>query len=189
MPRKKVIDYFKKKGLCVNCGRKKDSPLQLCDICREKFRRERHANRAKYSAYGRSTREKRRELGVCVACGKNPPCNERNLYGKSHRHIICKECYLKDRAVHYLGDSRRWGELLSLYEGQGGRCAISGMKIEIGYNCNLDHIVPRTNQRGLTTVDNLRWVETIVNIIRKNKTDFNYEAWLKEAYESKFPSK
>jgi hypothetical protein len=59
-------------------------------------------------------------------------------------------------------------ELASLWKKQRGRCALSGRKL--GRDAQLDHIIPRS-KGGTSVINNLRWLDPMANIMRKNVSD------------------
>ncbi len=188
MPSKEARENYLRKGLCTNCGGNPHREGRVtCSFCAEKSKIKRKINRIKLSQIARIWKDKKRELGLCTNCGKYEACNSIDVYGRKMRTLLCEKCYLKDRAKKYLGDRKEWINLKKLYNRQGGRCAISGMEITIGYNAHIDHIKPRLGRNnGLTNIENLQWVEAIVNLGKDKKTDFNYKEWLSREYKRYF---
>ncbi len=62
-------------------------------------------------------------------------------------------------------------ELWRLWKTQKGRCALSGRKLSA--HAHLDHIVPVSND-GAHTIENLRWLDPLVNVARGNLTDAEF---------------
>lgn len=89
---------FKDKGLCVKCGKPKDSEYTLCESCRQKS-----------NAYVRETRKVLQSLKICPRCRKN------ELYGDEKQ---CPECAAKAYACtmltreneHYNETHRIWAK-------------------------------------------------------------------------------
>ncbi len=187
MPTKELIAERTSRGVCTNCGaRPPIRGVKYCEICRKKTLDRQKKTRPQRNAQNKKRRERKIKEGLCVNCRNGKACNIIDIYGRKLKNLLCEECYLKEKAYKYLGSGRRWQELKKLFDDQGGRCSLSGKEITIGYDAHIDHIIPRKDRRGLTTIDNLRWVEAIVNLGRDNKTNFNYEEWLKNEHQRYF---
>ena len=57
--------------------------------------------------------------------------------------------------------------------GQKFKCAISEIDIRPGVNASLDHVIPKS-RGGLSTIDNLRWVDVRVNKAKNNMLDTEF---------------
>jgi hypothetical protein len=69
---------------------------------------------------------------------------------------------LKKFSSRHFGTSDYWEILGQKLVAQNNRCAISGMRIAIGTDASLDHIVPIANE-GSKTIENVHWVHLWVN--------------------------
>jgi len=67
-------------------------------------------------------------------------------------------------------------ELVALWYGQDGRCALTRVPL-VPDDMHLDHILPRSKGGG-HTADNLRWVHPMANLARGARTDEEFFAWL-----------
>ncbi len=193
MNKKNKGQYYLERGLCIHCGSRPHTKEKTrCKVCLEKEAtygkeyRSREENKRRKLEYNRARRKDLRNRGLCVNCGKEKACNRVDFLGRVLKNLLCEKCYLKEKAYKYLGRSDRWEELKELFEKQKGRCALSKKEIQIGHDAHLDHIKPRLSHRGLTTLNNLQWTEAMVNLGKRNKTGFDYEAWLKKEYKRYF---
>jgi CRISPR/Cas system Type II protein with McrA/HNH and RuvC-like nuclease domain len=59
-------------------------------------------------------------------------------------------------------------QLIELFEKQGGRCALTDVKLKS--NASIDHIVPRS-RGGTDDISNLRWVSWLANKMKGTQTD------------------
>jgi hypothetical protein len=62
-------------------------------------------------------------------------------------------------------------ELFHLWRIQKGKCALSGRKLD--RSAHLDHIHP-VSKGGIDHISNLRWLDPLINIARRNMTDEEY---------------
>ncbi len=83
--------------------------------------------------------------------------------------------------------SSRWkvtvteAQLIELWEAQAARCALSGRPL--GADAHLDHVVP-SSLGGTHTIENLRWLDPVVNVMRQNLTDAEFLAVCREIVEA-----
>jgi 5-methylcytosine-specific restriction endonuclease McrA len=107
----------------------------------------------------------------------------RSAAGACTARAKCKESRLPHAAVcatHWFGIAAKScglpsGEsstlmLKSLWETQGGTCALTGMPLAIGDNASIDHILP-TSRGGTNDLDNLRFVLRVANTMKSDRTD------------------
>jgi len=59
-------------------------------------------------------------------------------------------------------------DLMRLWWQQRGKCALSGRKL--GRDAHLDHVVPKA-RGGSSGIDNLRWVDPQINVMRGHMDD------------------
>lgn len=115
---------------------------------------------------------KRKRLGLCIQCGKNPPRDGRVKCEKCHldtsrrikkkredslkagkcarcykkfpmpENSFCEICYLKCRAAQNLRDISLWESLREKLMLQDYRCVYSGRVLTLGKNAAIDHILP-----------------------------------------------
>ena len=71
-------------------------------------------------------------------------------------------------------------QLMCLWHKQRGKCALSGKRL--GRDAHLDHIVPKS-QGGVGTIDNIRWLDPVVNQARQDMTDEAFLAMCNQVVE------
>ena len=153
---------LKKDGLCIRClGKMADREGKLlCSSCQEK-----QASRQQCLI------ESRLRDGLCKHCGLNKVT--------STESVICNICYMKRTAYRFLGSQNRFDELQTLFDNQKGVCPYTGIKLILGVNVSLDHIIPKS-KGGRSEVDNFQWVyggkDFDVNIMKNN---FSCDEFLK----------
>lgn len=135
-------------GLCRDCPQKAYGKARCTDCIK------RSKNRLK-------------KRGRCVSCGGV----------KSNNGYICHKCVFKNVAYKQLNNRSRWEELKALFEKQNGRCAVTGLEIQLGNNASIDHIIP-TSRGGQNDIENLRWVHITFNRIKNNMTDGEMLSWI-----------
>lgn len=153
--REKAIE--ENRCLTVGCGEPIDKNAR-CVQCREKTK----AGIRKY-------RQHRLANGCCEYCGSH----------LSGRKKVCDECCCKRLAKTHTGDRENWPQLMALFKEQGGRCAFTGIPIEIGVNASIDHIVPR-GKSGANAVENFQWVHICMNVLRRNIDEAEFMVILEE---------
>ena len=73
--------------------------------------------------------------------------------------------------------SNRWrvtvteDELIDLWDQQGGLCPLSGRTL--GDDAHLDHVWPQS-RGGSHTIENLRWLDPVVNVMLQDMTDAEF---------------
>jgi len=172
-------------GLCIYCGNDAKG-FRRCESCREK------SNKATAR-----WRDKNKEAGLCIKCGKptseghtrcedclvshNAVYSQRKqrgvcLYcGKSSDYGHCEICYLKKRATRHLGDASMWILLKKIFDDQQGICPYTGIELQIRANTELDHRIPRS-KGGTDELSNLQWVYAPVNTMKWNMTEGEFLA-------------
>lgn len=148
-------------GLCHICASVPPATgLKMCSACLERRRIETAA-----------LRSLRVSQGLCTHCGKP------HLASGKNKAQQCEVCLLK-KIARGIGDVSRWKELKALYIGQRGLCPYIGKPIYLGYDANLDHIIPRA-RGGSNDTDNLEWVHKRINMMKGDSTKDEFREWLK----------
>jgi hypothetical protein len=149
--KKRRADYVRQ-GLCCRCG---ENPLCSKRLC-EKCLTTQQQNRLKLAGA-------RNQLGLCGKCGK----------AKNNQTQVCEKCILRRTAQLRLGNPSRWQELQELLEKQNCSCPYTGIKLKLGENASLDHVVPKS-RGGTNDLSNLEWVHVWVNLMKNNtsKSEF-----------------
>lgn len=136
--------------------------------CREVLREQRR-QRALSRKASKAWRKRRKQQGLCADCADGQAV---------HGTVRCLRCTLKKHAKHHLGHRARWKELAELFVQQGGRCAYTGVKLKMGVNASVDHVVARSvapeREHDIT---NLKWVHVDVN---KAKGALSLEEYVKQ---------
>jgi len=103
-------------------------------------------------ARARSARSKLRKqaAGRCYRCGGRPPCVPKGR---------CRTCILRTAAVRHRASLP---VVIAAWRKHKGRCAYSGVRIRLGVNASLEHVLPRMDG-GDSGVDNIVWVDNRVN--------------------------
>lgn len=122
---------------CISCKRPTDSDHKSCEFCK---------------TYHRDRRKNFKQEGNCVRCGRE----------RTEDNTMCSVCYLKCTAKSHLGSSRQWKRLREIFEEQKGICPYSGIKLSLGKNTELDHVVSKFNG-GLNEKENMQWLYSPVN--------------------------
>lgn len=162
--KRKKRDILKTKGICTRCFVTPCEKGVICAACKKKD----------YDASKRR-KDKRRSDGVCEYCGK-PAINKQRVAGEARRFFggdcltrMCLEHYLR-RVASRIGTTKRWKELLDLFDFQDERCALTGWKLTMGVDADLDHIVP-LSKGGSHEISNLQWLNKDVNIIKRDLSE------------------
>ena len=149
------------KGLCKKCGGEAIPGRKMCQSCADKDRIRYENNCAARDA-----------AGLCRNCGKNP---KRNLNEPSS---LCKRCCLRAIANGSLGSVKRADDLKTLWICQKGICAETGLKLTIGENASVDHILA-TSKGGTHDIENLRCVHACVNFAKSNLSTDEFHEFVK----------
>jgi hypothetical protein len=145
-------------GLCVRCGKNyPENCKSSCDNCiKQKYEQ------------SIILKEKRLEIDMCTQCGKKSACE-----GKKR----CKLCIFKNICRKATGSTRNSKHLAKKIQDQNFTCPYTGIKLIVGVNASLDHIVPKS-KGGSNNVENLEWIDLNVNLLKgaRTKDDF-MEIW------------
>ena len=136
-------------GYCTRCAAPRDRAQKSCQACGDAMKAVSERRRSKYRA-----------SGCCTQCPR--PTSSPGL-------ALCATCLLKSSARRWLGDSARWGELLSMFNEQGGQCTYTGEPLVIGLNASLDHKIPRA-RGGANDIGNLHWITLRLNQVKRDLT-------------------
>jgi CRISPR/Cas system Type II protein with McrA/HNH and RuvC-like nuclease domain len=84
---------------------------------------------------------------------------------------MCRDCYCKNASAKNTGTRSNWEALLQKFYEQNQLCALTGEKLEMGFNTHVDHIMPVARFPELRDdVDNLQWTTAHVNFAKRNMT-------------------
>lgn len=117
-------------------------------------------------------KESRRKSSLCIRCGDKSIDD-----GVSY----CEKCYLRKAATRYLGTSKRWLELRSLFDKQEGRCVYTGWKLKLGINSEIDHITAKSIG-GNNDVTNLQWIYHTINYMKRDYTEAEFFEFVRAVY-------
>ena len=134
---------------CIQCSKSNICNNQLCPDCSKKV-----AN----ASIKRT--KKLILLNKCATCGQNGQI-------KLKKRSYCIKCYCNLFACRRLQNYSLGPILLNMLIKQNFMCAISGIKLELGKNASLDHIIPKT-LGGTNDIDNLQWVDKTINFMKHN---------------------
>lgn len=137
-------------GLCLECINPVAGGRSRCDACLKRRNDKRVEQKAAAVAGG-----------VCIYCFKHPA-----IIGHSH----CRMCYCRRVSYSHFGTTTQWKSLLTLWDTQGGLCALSGAAMTLGVDAELDHIIP-TSRGGSEGVENTQWVLMVCNRMKDNLTE------------------
>lgn len=165
-------------GLCGHCGNEK-TITALCEICKQKnesLRRKRRSDRRKSRLCELcGVQANRRFCGQCanqhkiankIARRQNDEICTKCGTSETLPNGYCEKCYLKMTAGTHLADSSLGETLKELYLKQDGKCAYTGRKLLLGFNSQIDHIIPRS-KGGKNEILNLQWTSTEINFFKR----------------------
>jgi hypothetical protein len=110
----------------------------------------------------------RREAGLCRRCGA--PCETDTEWS------LCLKHWLQTLSGHNTGMGRYgWKMLKEIFEEQGRRCAYTGVPLIPGRNASVDHKTPK-GRGGTDNRENLQWVCSLVNAVKRNLTHEEFVA-------------
>ena len=119
-----------------------------------------------YNNYRNDWRKQQFQKGLCRVCKEPHLPNQKTCY----KH------YLSDMARKHLGSTKYWEDLDELFKKQDGKCAISGIPLQIGVNASIDHIKPLSKHpETKNQLTNLQWVESNIN---RMKSDMEFENFI-----------
>lgn len=151
----------KEKGFelcCKNCSKQR--------LAKYKQKQKTEQEKKKYNKYRNEWRKLQSEKGLCKVCKQPHLPNQKTCY----KH------YLADLSRKHLGSTKYWEKLDELFLKQNGKCAISGLPIQIGVNASIDHIKPLSKHpETLNQLSNLQWINSDIN---RMKLDMEFDQFL-----------
>ncbi len=167
-PQKKLANKRIKAGVCVRCGiNKPTGTSQKCTACNDKQRK-----------LNRDRRERLVASALCGSCGKEPHMEAH----ADNSTPLCSMCFYKQGSRAYLGTAKRWKELRDKMT---EFCPYTGEPLVLGYNAELDHVLPRATHPELSNeITNLEWVSKIANRAKRDMTKVQFIALCKRITEN-----
>ena len=101
--------------------------------------------------------------GLCALCD-SPRINNR----------LCVKHFLKITAKTHLRSSKRYQELYDLFVKQDGICPYTKIKLTLGVDASIDHIIPKSRGGKLEDVSNLQWVYCNVNFMKSDMLESEF---------------
>ena len=151
----------KEKGYELCC--KKCSKQRLTQY---KSKNKSEQEKKEYNNYRNDWRKQQFQKGLCKVCNEPHLPNQKTCY----KH------YLSEMARNHLGSTKYWEDLDELFKKQDGKCAISGIPLQIGVNASIDHIKPLSKHpETKNQLTNLQWVESNIN---RMKLDMEFEDFI-----------
>jgi hypothetical protein len=133
-----------REAFCIHClKRPKKDGCSRCEECEESHR---------------ASWQRRRDAGLCPYCKGNPAV----LPGSTR----CETCLFKQKAMSHLGSSMRWREIKAIWDRQQGRCAYTGIPLDL-VTADIDHKTPRA-KRASGSPRNLQFVWRPINEMKKD---------------------
>ncbi len=135
--KKRLRDFYKSKGLCVDCGRKAKKGTTRCIRCYDGSKRWFETNGIDKKEYFKSQYQNIKSKGVCPSCGKKARknrvyCEKCRMYQQNHQKGVGRE---KHVAAKLRSRRKLKAEAIKAY---GGKCACCGEKrFEL---LSIDHI-------------------------------------------------
>lgn len=161
--------WLKEMGLCQHCEKNQITPgiglrgqHVTCEECRQK-------QTAKYQS--RKTQ--------CLASGICVQCNKRQVV---IGQMNCPICILKSVSRTHFGTANKWKELGDIFLKQKCECTYTGLKIMIGINAALDHIIPQS-AGGINDISNVQWVHKYANIAKHAHSESEFFSLIKMIYD------
>lgn len=148
------------KGLCVECGRGRDTKGKTCRNCLSR----------KHKAVA-ARRKRKQENGLCWVCKSGIALNG----GQQ-----CEICMLKSRCVQRIGSRKFWIEAKAKWDQQQGICPYTGRKMTL-VESEIDHIIP-TSRGGTHDLSNIEFVPAIINRMKSDQTVDEFLKLVEEIY-------
>ena len=194
------------KGLCIRCNKPHDRHTQLCTKCtklqkakddsdKKRLRREGvciscrklpavdgllicRSCSDKKKRVSKTLRSERLSRGLCERCGKKPPVDG----GQN-----CEECVVERAARMQLGSSKLSSLLWDKFAEQKGICPYTGMKLRIGVDASVDHVIPKS-RGGTNDMENIQWVHVWINWMKNDTPKGEFVSKLKKFMEASYPT-
>lgn len=159
--RAKVVK-LKARKKCVACTSSDARPNRIyCEPCAIK-----HITKQRPLKLQRQA--ERVAAALCVRCGKESELRSLRADAKQR---LCEKCYLMHFASHNLGNSKHWEALKAKLVSQNFKCAYTGIKLVLGVNASVDHILPVSRfPESKHDLDNVEWVDLKVNQMKRDST-------------------
>lgn len=157
--KKDTLTKRKQQGLCITCGKVPFTHGQKCNICHES-----------YLINVRLKRVERFNNGLCSFC------DEQRVGVK-----LCLKHYLQFTAKTHLRSTKRYNELHELYLNQKGICPYTGIKLSLGVDSSIDHIIPKS-RGGSDDISNLQWVFYQANFMKGDMLHHEFLSLIKTIY-------
>ena len=159
--KRRFIAKQRQLGLCLECTNRVKSNCTRCERCLAR-RQQKSAQNKQEAVTGE----------MCAICLHEP---------KIQNHRLCKKCYCKSVSTGRFKTTKHWQTLLEKFEAQSGRCAISGVQMTLGRDCELDHIVPES-RGGVNTVENTQWTLMVCNRMKDNLLGDEFFGLIEQIY-------
>lgn len=159
--KQKFIAKQREQGLCLECMNKVKEGCTRCQSCLDR-RQRKNAEHKKQAA----------ENGMCAACIYQP---------QIEGHRLCVKCYCRGVSYDRFNTSTHWQALLEKFAAQDGKCAISGVQMTLGKDCELDHIVPES-RGGAKGIENTQWVLMVCNRMKDNLLEDEFFGLIEQIY-------
>ena len=157
--RRKAYNKKRENGLCVSCGKEKDTEYTKCQICQDKVNKSGQRRKARYIAEGR-----------CRICGEEAQLTNRSLRNRE-RGNYCKQCWFKVLANTMLGSMKKWPTLVEKLDACGWRCPYTGEALVLGVNLSFDHMDPVCRfPEKRHDPDNIEPISWQVNLMKRDLT-------------------
>jgi 5-methylcytosine-specific restriction endonuclease McrA len=160
---KKIIWYERKdRGICVTCNKRLATKTLRCDEC---------YNRGVKNVQSKKT--ERLSAGLCAYCDENRITTS-----------LCKKHYLQFTSKNHLGSSKRYNELLEIFDNQNGICPYTGLQIILGVDSSIDHLIPKS-RGGTSDLSNLQWVHIQANFMKQDMLESEFIKFICLIYQNR----
>lgn len=186
---------FRQRSMSRTCGKcgaemyQQKSGRWRCSPCANAY------NRKSYEAAPDKIRKRKRES---MAKQRSTPEGHERALNASRRswangRSLKQKVYLRNLRENrfFVWRARNWEhgrisarQLASLWKMQRGRCTLSGRRL--GRDAHLDHILPKS-LGGVGDIANLRWLDPLVNLARRNLSDDEFITLCAEIYQHSLP--
>jgi hypothetical protein len=117
---------------------------------------------------------------------KNGKCYNCNSERLEHSNLYCEKHWFQYAAKHHLKSMKQWKELKSILENQKYKCCYTGLELIIGLNAGIDHKIPLSKNANLhQNIDNIQWVHSDINLMKRNHLENDFLNYIKLIYENR----